>query len=146
MKWDVNLYNQYGEECACMRVKLLQSCLTLCDFIVRSPPGPLSMRFSRQEHQSVLPSSHPGDPPDPGIKPVSLMSPALVGGFFSTSTKWEAQRTAWSLLKKLKLDLPYVPEILLLNIYPEKTIIRKDTRKLNVCCSTVYISQDIEAT
>ena len=31
------------------------------------------------------------DVPDPGIKPVSLMSPALAGGFFTTSTIWEAQ-------------------------------------------------------
>ena len=32
----------------------------------------------------------PGDLPDPGIKPVSLMSPALAGGFFTTSATWEA--------------------------------------------------------
>ena len=32
-----------------------------------------------------------GDLPDPGIKPASLMSPALAGGFFTTSTTWEAQ-------------------------------------------------------
>ena len=32
----------------------------------------------------------PGDLPDPGIEPVSLMSPALVGGFFTTSATWEA--------------------------------------------------------
>ena len=29
------------------------------------------------------------DLPDPGIKPVSLTSPALAGGFFTTSS-WEA--------------------------------------------------------
>ena len=28
--------------------------------------------------------------PDPRIKPVSLMSPPLAGGFFITSTTWEA--------------------------------------------------------
>ena len=72
-------------------VKLHQSCLTLCDLIVHSLPGPLSMGFSRQERQSVLLCSPPGDPPNPGIKSVSLMSPALAGGFFSTSTRWEAQ-------------------------------------------------------
>ena len=27
---------------------------------------------------------------DPGIEPVSLMSPALAGGFFTTSATWEA--------------------------------------------------------
>ena len=32
----------------------------------------------------------PGDLPDPGIEPVSLESPALAGGFFTTSTTWEA--------------------------------------------------------
>ena len=33
---------------------------------------------------------HPGDLPDPGIKPMSLTSPALVGRFFTTSAAWEA--------------------------------------------------------
>ena len=45
--------------------------------------APLSMGFSRQEYQSGLPCPLPGDLPDPGIKPTSLMSPALAGGFFS---------------------------------------------------------------
>ena len=36
-------------------------------------------------------------------------------------------RTVWRFLKKLKLELPYDPAIPLLGIYPEKTIIRKDT-------------------
>ena len=31
------------------------------------------------------------DLPDPVTKPTSLMSPALAGGFFTTSTTWEAQ-------------------------------------------------------
>ena len=38
-----------------------------------------------------LPCPSPGDFPDPGMKPMSLMSPALAVGFFSTSTIWEAQ-------------------------------------------------------
>ena len=28
---------------------------------------------------------------NPGIKPVPLVSPALAGGFFTTSAAWEAQ-------------------------------------------------------
>ena len=32
----------------------------------------------------------PEDLPDPGIKPTSLMSPSLAGGFFTTSATWEA--------------------------------------------------------
>ena len=52
--------------------------------------APLSMGFSRQEYWSGLPFPSPGDLPDPGIEPVSLMSIALVGGFFTTNTTWEA--------------------------------------------------------
>ena len=36
-------------------------------------------------------------------------------------------RTVWRFLKKLKIELPYDPAIPLLGIYPEKTIILKDT-------------------
>ena len=36
------------------------------------------------------------------------------------------QRTVWRFLKKLKIELPYDSATLLLGIYPEKTIIRKD--------------------
>ena len=53
--------------------------------------APLSMGFSRQEHWRGLPGPPPGDLPGPGIEPASLMSPALVGQFFTTSGTWEAQ-------------------------------------------------------
>ena len=43
----------------------------------RSPPAPLSMEFSRQEYRSGLLFPSPGDLSDPGIEPMSLMSPAL---------------------------------------------------------------------
>ena len=46
--------------------------------------APLSMEFSRQEYWSGLPYPSPGDLPDPGIKPTSLGSLALAGGFFTT--------------------------------------------------------------
>ena len=38
------------------------------------------MDFSRQEYWSGLPCPSPGDLPDPGIEPKSLMPPALAGG------------------------------------------------------------------
>ena len=53
--------------------------------------GPLSLGFSRQEYWSGLPCPPPGDLPDPGIEPTSLLSPALAGMFFTTSATWEAQ-------------------------------------------------------
>ena len=46
------------------------------------------MGFSRQEHWGGLPFPTPGDLPDPGIKPPSLVSPALAGAFFTTSATW----------------------------------------------------------
>ena len=36
-------------------------------------------------------------------------------------------RTVWRFLKKRKIELPYDPAFPLLGIYPEKTIIQKDT-------------------
>ena len=58
--------------------------------------APLSMGFSRQEYWSELPCPPPGDLLNPGIKPMSLMSPALAGGVFTTSITWEAQKTSLS--------------------------------------------------
>ena len=52
--------------------------------------APLSMELSGQEYRSGLPIPPPGDLPDPGIKPVSLISPAWASRFFTTSTAWEA--------------------------------------------------------
>ena len=52
--------------------------------------APLSMGFSRQEHWSGLPFPSPWDLPDPGIKPTSLMSPLLAGGFFTTKSLRDA--------------------------------------------------------
>ena len=47
--------------------------------------APLSVDFLRQEHWSRLLCPPPGDLPDLEIKPVSLESPAVAGGFFTTS-------------------------------------------------------------
>ena len=63
---------------ACAQAKLLQSCPTLwnpVDYIACQ--APLSRGFSRQEYCSGLPCCPPGDLPDLGIKPTSLISPVL---------------------------------------------------------------------
>ena len=54
--------------------------------------APLSMGFFSQEYWNGLPFSPPGNLPNPGIEPATLRSPALAGGFFTTSTTWEALR------------------------------------------------------
>ena len=47
------------------------------------------MEFSRQEYWDEVPFPIPRDLPDPGIELVPFGSPALAGGFFTTSTTWE---------------------------------------------------------
>ena len=54
-------------------------------------PVPLSKGFSCQQCWSGLLCPPPGDLLDPGVKPMSLAAPTLGGGFFTTSTTWEAQ-------------------------------------------------------
>ena len=58
----------------------------------------LSVGFSRQGYSSGLSCPPPEDFTNPGIKPVSLMSPALAGGFLTSSATWEAH----SFFKHLK--------------------------------------------
>ena len=53
-------------------------------------------------------------------------------------------RTVWRFLKKLKIELSYDAAIPL--PYPEKTIIKKDPVYPNIHYSTIYNSQDREAT
>ena len=62
--------------------KLLQSCPTLCDPMDYSLTG-FSVHGILQAR--ILPS--PRGLPNPGNKTTSLTSPALAGGFFTTSTK-----------------------------------------------------------
>ena len=63
-----------------------QSCLTLCNLtpLTAAHQASLSMGFSRQDDWSGLPFPSPGDLPDAGVEPMSPMSPALIGGSFTT--------------------------------------------------------------
>ena len=65
--------------------KSLQLCPNLWNVAHQAP---LSVGFPRQTYWSGLLFPPPGDLPDPEIKPVSLMSPALAGRIFTTSTTW----------------------------------------------------------
>ena len=69
-----------------MHAQFLSRDWLFCDPMDHSPPG-----FSAYGifHSSVLEwvaISSSRDPPDPGIEPVSLIFPALAGGFFTTET------------------------------------------------------------
>ena len=92
--------------------KSTQPCLTLCDVMDCSPLGSLH-GFLRARILEWVAFPSPGDLLNPGIKPTSLMSPALAGGFFTPSAAWE--------------ELPYEPVVPPLATYPEKTIIQNET-------------------
>ena len=88
-----------------------------------SLPGSSVHGFPRQEYRNGLPFPSPGDFSDPRIKPGS---PALQADS-SPSEPLE-------FLKKLKIEIPYDPALPLLGIYPEKTLIQKDT------CTPMFIA------
>ena len=77
----------YCEVCVLSRFSRARLCVTPWAVARRAP---LSMRVSRQEYWSGLPCLSPGNLLYPGIELASLMSPALTGGFFTTSATWEA--------------------------------------------------------
>ena len=72
-----------------MCAKFLQLCLILFNPLDISPSGVSSMGFFRQEYWSGFPFQEYIF--DPGIKPISLVSPALAGGFFIIRATLEAQ-------------------------------------------------------
>ena len=91
----LSIFSLYGlliSEALCLlllsRLSRVWLCATPWTIAHQDPP---SMGFSRQEYWSGLPCPPPGDLPHPGIEPATLMSPALAGQFFITSTTWEAQ-------------------------------------------------------
>ena len=72
-------------------------CPTLCNPIDCSPSGSSVHGISQLRilEWVAMPFSK-GDLSDPGIDPHSLMSPALAGRFFTTSTTWEEGPESWS--------------------------------------------------
>ena len=76
--------------CACLHAKSLQLYPTLCYPVDCSPPGSSvhGILQARILEWVAMPSSRRC--PNPGIKPASLMSPALADRFFTTSVSQEA--------------------------------------------------------
>ena len=76
-KWDMLMLSRF-------------SCVWFCNPWTVVRESPLPMGFSRQKYRNGLPCPPLGDLPNPVIEPMSLMSPALAGGFFTTSATWGA--------------------------------------------------------
>ena len=76
-----------------MHTKLLQSCPALCDPMNYISPGSSVLGILQARILEWVACLPPGDLPDSGIEPTSLMPPALAGGFFTTSATWEALKS-----------------------------------------------------
>ena len=68
-----------------------QSCPTLCGYIDYNLPGFSAHWILQAGVLEWYATSYSRDLPNPGIKFSSLTSPALAGGFVTTSATWEAQ-------------------------------------------------------
>ena len=85
----------------CVSVCLCVSlCVCVCVFSVISDSfNPIDYSPASSSVHAVLQArilewaaiSFSRDLPDPGTEPTSLLSPALAGGFFTTSATWEAR-------------------------------------------------------
>ena len=62
----------------------------LCDPMDCSPPDSSVHGIFQVRILEWVATSSLGNLPNPGIEPMSLMSPVLAGGFFTSSTTWEA--------------------------------------------------------
>ena len=62
-----------------------QSCLTLCDPMDCSPPISSVLGIFQARILKWVAISHSMDLPNPGIRPMSLVSPVLAGRFFTTA-------------------------------------------------------------
>ena len=76
----------------CTSAKLSEWCLTLCNPRDCNPPGSPVHGIFQARIWSGLPFPSPEDLPEAGIEPASLISPALVGAFFTTSALFWPER------------------------------------------------------
>ena len=78
-----------------MCAKLLPSCPTHCNPM---DPARLLCPWDSPGKNTGVECSPPGDLPDPGIKPMSLLSPAFAGVFLTTRATWKAHLVVYFLL------------------------------------------------
>ena len=84
-------YVQWAYACICVysvyvSVQSLSRVQLFATLWTAACQAPLSTGFSRQEYWSGLPCPSPGDLPNPGIKPMPPVSPALQADSLPLST------------------------------------------------------------
>ena len=106
----------------------------------------LSMKFSRQEYWSGLPFPTSGELLDPGIKPAFLVSPALAGRFFTTSTSLFRLKSRFlqrSLPSLLSTNAVLKSFLIILSTFSNLScILFMGLTCLSISLSRIYISQE----
>ena len=82
--WYSSVRAQYGYGTVCVCARVLSHIPLFATPWTIAHKAALSMEISRQEYWSGLPFPSPEDLPSPGIKPMSLVSLAVAGWFFTT--------------------------------------------------------------
>ena len=81
-----HLHSTNKEHSKYVCAQLHHSCSTLCDPMDCSPPGSSVQGILQAKYWSELPCPPPGDLPDPGIEPMSPVSPAVQVNSLSTES------------------------------------------------------------
>ena len=76
-----------------------------CDPMDSSPPGSSVCGIFQARILEWLPFPTPGDLPEPGIEPMSFVSPALAGGFFTSEPPEKPSKTVLHQTLVIKLVL-----------------------------------------
>ena len=118
----------------CVCAKLLQLCLTLCNPMDCSPPGSSVHGILQARILQWVACPPSGDLPNPGIKPVSLKSPTLVGRFFTTVLPGKPRILQKDLWKAPSLHVPKIITSRKNNLLFGTDLEKSLTGQFAVCC------------
>ena len=109
--WECKLQSLRKTVCVCIHACSVIS--DSCNPMDCRPPGSFVHGIFQERILEWIAISYSKRSSQPRIKPASLESPALAGGFYTHSATWEVQKTVWHFFRKkkqmLKTELPYDP-------------------------------------